>query len=428
MFAQQGYLVVSIDNRGTRVPKGRAWRKSVYRKIGIIAPQEQAAATRVLLKQWPFADPNRIGIWGWSGGGSMSLNAIFRYPDLYHTAMAVAPVPNQLLYDTIYQERYMGLPSDNADGYRTGSPITYAKHLKGNLLIVHGTGDDNCHYQGTELLVNELIAQNKQFTIMPYPSRTHSVSEGRNTTRHLYSMLTRYLNQHVPPGGVPINQEKPDCGSAEESISWMTRTIEGWTVNINPMLLKQSKPALDRAMQLLTLQLKEIVRVVPKQAVQDLRKVPLWFSPVYPNTRPRAEYHPNINWLRMNGRDPAMAKGVEFSNVSIFEQETRRMPNFALHELSHAYHDQILGFGHKQILSTFEQAKAGGKYERVLRQNAQGQKRIDRAYAITNHKEYFAESTEAFFSRNDFFPFDRAQLRKHDPQMHNLLKGIWGND
>lgn len=198
MLAQQGYLVASVDNRGTNAPRGRAWRKCVHRKIGIIAPEEQATAAHALLKRWSFADSDRIGIWGWSGGGSMSLNAIFRYPDLYHTAMAVAPNADQLLYDTIYQERYMGLPADNADGYRLGSPITYAKQLKGNLLLVHGTGDDNGHYQGTEMLINELIAHNKRFTVMPYPARSHAINEGRNTVPHFYSLLTNYLHTHLP--------------------------------------------------------------------------------------------------------------------------------------------------------------------------------------------------------------------------------------
>lgn len=198
MLAQQGYLVASIENRGTPVPRGRAWRKLVYRQVGILASQDQAAGVRALLKLWPNADATRVGVWGWSGGGSMSLNAIFRYPDLYHTAMAVAPNASQLLYDTIYQERYMGLPQDNAENYRLGSPVTYANQLKGNLLVVHGTGDDNGHYQGTELLMNGLIAHNKHFTVMPYPNRTHAMSEGANTTRHFYGLLTRYLDAHLP--------------------------------------------------------------------------------------------------------------------------------------------------------------------------------------------------------------------------------------
>ena len=194
MLAQQGFLVASVDNRGTNTPRGREWRKCVYRNIGIIAPEEQAAAARALLKRWSFADSDRVGIWGWSGGGSMSLNAIFRYPDLYHTAIAVAPNADQLLYDTIYQERYMGLPADNADGYRLGSPITYAKQLHGSLLLVHGTGDDNGHYQGTEMLINELIANKKRFTVMPYPARSHAINEGKNTVLHFYSLMTNYLH------------------------------------------------------------------------------------------------------------------------------------------------------------------------------------------------------------------------------------------
>ena len=198
MLAQQGYIVASVDNRGTMSPRGREWRKVVHRQIGILHPTEQAAATREMLKRWPQADPERIGIWGWSGGGSSSLNAIFQFPDLYRTAIAVAPVPNQKMYDTIYQERYMGLPNDNADGYTRGSPITHAKNLKGNLLIVHGTGDDNCHYQGVELLMNELIAHNKPFSLMAYPNRSHSISEGQNTTRHLYQLMADYLRQHLP--------------------------------------------------------------------------------------------------------------------------------------------------------------------------------------------------------------------------------------
>jgi len=203
MLAQQGYIVASIENRGTPVPRGREWRKMAFRQIGILAPQDQAAGVRALLKLLPYADPARVGVWGWSGGGSMSLNAIFRYPDLYSTAVAVAPNPNQLLYDTIYQERYMGLPEDNAENYRLGSPITHASQLQGNLLLIHGTGDDNGHYQGTEQLMNELIAHNKFFTAVPYPNRSHAISEGANTVRHLYATMTRYLQQHLPVSKKP---------------------------------------------------------------------------------------------------------------------------------------------------------------------------------------------------------------------------------
>jgi len=200
MLAQRGYLVMSFDNRGTPAPRGRAWRTAIYRRVGILAPAEQAAALRRVLATQPYVDPDRVGIWGWSGGGSMTLNAILKYPDLYHTAMAVAPVAGQRYYDTIYQERYMGLPDENVQGYIDGSPLTYAKQLRGNLLLVHGTGDDNCHYQATEALINALVLHNRPFTMMAYPNRSHGIHEGTNTTLHLRELLTRYLEENLPPG------------------------------------------------------------------------------------------------------------------------------------------------------------------------------------------------------------------------------------
>ncbi len=199
MLAQQGYLVVSVDNRGTPAPRGRAWRKSIYRQMGIRNSLDQANAVRAILK-WPFVDSNRIGVWGWSGGGSSTLNAMFRYPDLYQVGMSVAPVPDIRYYDTIYQERYCGLPQDHPDEYKQSSPVTFAGQLKGQLLVVHGTGDDNVHYQGTEALINALVAANKPFTMMAYPNRSHSINEGAGTTRHLYELLMRYLNEKLPPG------------------------------------------------------------------------------------------------------------------------------------------------------------------------------------------------------------------------------------
>ncbi|MDX1926457.1 MAG: S9 family peptidase [Pirellulaceae bacterium] len=200
MLAQQGYVVMSFDNRGTPSPRGRAWRKSVHKQIGILASADQAAAVKSVLASRPYLDAGRVGVWGWSGGGSMTLNAMFRYPDLYKSGVSVAPVPNQLYYDTIYQERYMGLPSENAEGYRLGSPITFAEQLKGELLLIHGTGDDNCHYQTSELLINELIKHNKPFSMFAYPNRSHAIREGENTTRHLYQQITNHFLRTLPVG------------------------------------------------------------------------------------------------------------------------------------------------------------------------------------------------------------------------------------
>ena len=199
-LAREGYLVITMDNRGTPAPKGRAWRKSIYRKIGVVNSRDQAMAAKEVMK-WDFVDPERIAVWGWSGGGSMTLNLLFRYPEIYQTGIAIAAVANQLYYDNIYQERYMGVPWENEKDFMEGSPVTYAKYLEGNLLLIHGTGDDNVHYQNAEALINELVAQNKQFDLMVYPNRSHGINEGKGTTLHLYNLMYRYLKEHTPAGG-----------------------------------------------------------------------------------------------------------------------------------------------------------------------------------------------------------------------------------
>lgn len=199
-MAKDGYIYISIDNRGTPVPKGREWRKCVYRKIGLTNIRDQALAAREILK-WPYVDTARVAVWGWSGGGSATLNLMFQYPDIYKTGIAIAAVGNQLTYDNIYQERYMGLPQENREDFVKGSPITYAKNLKGNLLYVHGTGDDNVHYNNAEMLINELVKYNRQFQLMAYPNRTHSISEGAGTRQHLAVLYTHYLREHCAPGG-----------------------------------------------------------------------------------------------------------------------------------------------------------------------------------------------------------------------------------
>jgi dipeptidyl-peptidase-4 len=202
-LANEGYVVLSFDNRGTPAPKGAAWRKVVYGTVGDLSSKEQAAAVRAFAASHPFIDPERIGIWGWSGGGSNTLNAMFRFPDVFKVGVSVAPVPDQRLYDTIYQERYMGLPQTNTEGYRVGSPINFAGGLAGKLLIVHGSGDDNVHYQGTERLVNRLVELGKPFDLMAYPNRTHAISEGPGTSLHVHSLIARYFLEHLPAGAHP---------------------------------------------------------------------------------------------------------------------------------------------------------------------------------------------------------------------------------
>lgn len=199
-FNAQGYFYVSLNSRGTPTLKGAEWRKSIYKQIGRINIRDQAMGMKKLLEQRKYLDASRVAAWGWSGGGSTTLHLLFQYPDLFQTGISIAAVGNQLFYDNIYQERYMGIPQENKDDFIKGSPITYAKNLKGNLLYIHGTGDDNVHYSNAEVLVNELIKHGKLFQFMPYPNRTHSISEGQGTFAHLMKLYTAYLKEKCPPG------------------------------------------------------------------------------------------------------------------------------------------------------------------------------------------------------------------------------------
>jgi len=195
-----GYIQVSLDNRGTPSPKGRAWRKAIYKNIGQINIRDQAMGAKKIL-QWPFIDTSRVAVWGWSGGGSSTLNLMFQYPEIYKTGISIAPVTSSLLYDNIYTERYMGLPQEDMTPYTKGAALTHAKNLRGNLLVIHGTGDDNVHYQNVEMLINELVKHKKQFRLMAYPNRTHSISEGPGTFEHLSALFTQFLKETCPPGG-----------------------------------------------------------------------------------------------------------------------------------------------------------------------------------------------------------------------------------
>jgi dipeptidyl-peptidase-4 len=202
-IAREGYIVLSFDNQGTPEPRGRDWRKAGYGSIGVLSTQQQAEAIRSFAASHSFVDTTRMAMWGWSGGGTNTLNMMFRNPGLYSTGISIAPVADQKRYDSIYQERYMGVPSDNPQGYQQGSAINFSQGLTGNLLIIHGSGDDNVHMAGTEDLINRLIAQGKTFDFMDYPGRTHAISEGPGPYLNVIMRMARYLEDHVPPGPVP---------------------------------------------------------------------------------------------------------------------------------------------------------------------------------------------------------------------------------
>ena len=197
---EDGYVYVTFDGRGTPSPKGRAWRKAIYRNIGRINVRDMAMGAKAVFAKYEFIDTTRVAVHGWSGGGAATLNCLFQYPEIFHTGIAVAAITNQLTYDNIYQERYMGDPKESYQAYIDGSPIKYAKNLKGNLLYIHGTGDDNVHYQNAEILANELIKHKKIFYMLPYPNRSHSIRED-DAYPHLKLMFTDFLRKNCPPGG-----------------------------------------------------------------------------------------------------------------------------------------------------------------------------------------------------------------------------------
>ena len=192
--------MVSIDNRGTPAPKGAAWRRAIFGSLGPLSTEEQAAAVEALARTRSYVDASRVGIWGWSGGGSNTLNAMFRRPDVYHVGIAVASKPQPRLYNAWFQEIYMRTPEVNPEGYRDSAPLNFAEGLAGDLLIIHGTGELNTHVQIVEGLVDRLVELGKPFDYMSYPNRRHGIREGRGTSVHLRMHMVRYLLDHLPPG------------------------------------------------------------------------------------------------------------------------------------------------------------------------------------------------------------------------------------
>ncbi|MGI4867302.1 MAG: S9 family peptidase [Janthinobacterium lividum] len=199
-MADDGYIYASLENRGAPAPRGREFRKAIYHNIGALNIRDQAMGAKEVLKN-AYVDTSRVAVWGWSGGGSSTLSLMFQYPQIYKTGISIAAVDNQLNYDNIYQERYMGLLPEDKHYFVDNSPLAHAKNLRGNLLLIHGTGDDNVHYNNAEQMINELIKNGKTFQMMAYPNRTHSISEGEGTSKHLAATYTKFLKQYCPPGG-----------------------------------------------------------------------------------------------------------------------------------------------------------------------------------------------------------------------------------
>ncbi len=217
MLTQRGYLVAIVDNRGTPNPLGRRFRKAIYGQLGVLETRDQAVAARTLLQR-PYVDPDRVGIWGWSYGGFMSLNVLFQHPDLYRTAIAVSPVTHWVLYDNVYTERFNGLITENREGYDRGSPLSYVDGKRGDLLLIHGGGDDNVHFQNSEILINALVEANQQFEFMEYPNRTHCICQGgKSTSVHLFELMTRFLDRTLMGAGGRQTRERAAGGQQGDS-------------------------------------------------------------------------------------------------------------------------------------------------------------------------------------------------------------------
>ncbi|MDI3527677.1 MAG: dipeptidyl-peptidase 4 [Tenuifilum sp.] len=193
-LATLGYMVVCVDGRGTG-GRGEQFKKMTYGQLGYYESIDQIETAKYL-QTLPYVDASRIGIWGWSFGGYMSSLCLFKGADVFKMAIAVAPVTNWRYYDSIYTERYMGLPQDNPLGYDNNSPINHVDKLKGKFLLIHGTADDNVHFQNSIEMIEKLVQAGKQFDVMVYPDKNHSI-RGGNTTMHLYTLMANYIKENL---------------------------------------------------------------------------------------------------------------------------------------------------------------------------------------------------------------------------------------
>lgn len=247
-----------------------------------------------------------------------------------------------------------------------------------------------------------------------------------NMIRGKANLLALITFSCVVPGPCVLCQHSASAQTTKEQnngtvAGYFARDIEGWSVRVSNKLLNDEPQQTARAIELLTDQLQTVKRILPEEILGKLITVPIWLAPPYEGFRPTGEYHPGASWLTENGRLAELHQCVEFTNTSIFEREVERMPMLVLHELAHAYHDQVLGYDNPEVKTAFERARDSGIYNAVQRSNA----KTEKAYAMSNPMEYFAELSEALFGQNDFYPFDRKQLERHDPDGYQLLARLW---
>ncbi len=396
----QNTIVVLWSDHGWKLGEHNGWCKQTNYEIDTRAP---------LMIRAPNAKAN-----------GQKCDSLVEFVDIYPTLCELAglPVPNHLAGKSLAP-----LLADASAKVKDAAFSQFPRKQDGRDHMGYAMRTDRYRY------VEWLDEQSGKIVARELYDHTKDADENENLAvqsgqASLLASLSEQLWKSLPHPHAGMQHISATAGTITRKI----REVSGWKVHINKMLLDTQRAETDHALELLKNMLDEIIRVVPAGAVAELQKVPLYFSPAYPGKHGGAEFHPDADWLKDNGRDPVMAGGVEFSNISTFEQEMNRMPNFALHELAHAYHNLVIegGFDHAGIKAAYDRAKASGSYDNVERWHGGGRPNtFERAYAMTNPQEYFAECTEAFFVRNDFFPFTKEELKKHDPGMFELLGKLW---
>lgn len=400
-----------------RLPAGRPM-------VPLRDAQRAIRTVRTKAREWG-CDPAKIGIIGFSAGGHLAATAATHFDD--------------------------GDPAASDAIERAGCRPDFAILVYPVITMgdaTHGGSRANLLGPSPSAEMIALFSNELQVTARTAPTFLTHAADDRVVSPDHSRMFFAALRTHqvpaeyleLPSGDHGLNGYKGPMWDAWQSASlkWLgfleaeqagyqTRNVEGWKVHLSEKLLAGQREAVEAALPLLQQQLQEIIRVVPAEAVAKLLQVPLWFSPAYSLVPGRAEYHPGAEWLRENGRNPAMVKGVEFTDTRNFAAEMSRMPNFVLHELAHAYHDRELSFDQPDIIAAYNHAMTAQLYQRVPRRHGNGKpETVESAYATTNHKEYFAELTEAVFSTNDYFPFTLNELATYDPQGTAVLRRAWG--
>jgi dipeptidyl aminopeptidase/acylaminoacyl peptidase len=414
-LAALGMVVVKADGLGTN-HRGKAFHDHCWKNLKDAGFPDRIAWIKAAAGSRPWMDLTRVGIFGGSAGGQSAMRALIDHHDFYKVAVADCGCHDNRMDKIWWNEQWMGWPLDAS--YSASSNLDQLGRLRGELLLIVGEVDNNVDPASTWRIMERLDAMGRPFERLTVLGAGHGAAETPLGNARRSAFLVKHLLGKSVAGSHDVASSGPPAMPAKGA----TFQLEGWTLHRHPKL---DESQLQAALPLLREQLRRVLKALPATSAKRLQSVPLWLSPPYPDTRPRAEYHPAAQWLREHGRNPAMARAVEISNLGIFAEEDQRMPMMLLHELAHAWHDLVLGRNHPALLKAFADAQKQGRYERVSRRDAKGRLAVARAYAMNNAAEYFAEGSEAWFGVNDFQPFERRELQQMDPQLAGLMPELW---